>query len=195
MFNQDEMTAIVEEAQLAGLAVACHASTAKGAAMAARAGVTSIEHGNFITTEAFTEMRRNNCIFVPTLGVMEAVRRYDLARLQQNVKQAFDMGVRLAAGGDTGAFNHGDGAREMELMIEAGIPVEDVLEACMVGGWESCGRDACGFRFGWFEAGNRADIIALDADPRDDREALRKVSFVMKDGRVWKSGGVAVEVE
>lgn len=195
MFNQDEMNAIVEEAHLAGLPVACHASTAKGAAMAAKAGVSSIEHGNFITEEVFAEMHRNNCIFVPTLGIMEVLRKHDLAKLQRNVKKAFDMGVRLAAGGDTGAFNHGEGAREMELMIDAGVPVEDVLEACTVGGWESCGKDACGYRFGWFEEGNRADIIALDADPRVDREALRKVSFVMKNGRVWKRGGEAVGIE
>lgn len=192
MFNQDEMNAIVDEAHLAGLPVACHASTAKGFSMAAKAGVTSIEHGNYATTEALTDMYRSNCIFVPTLAVVEVLRKHELARVQGVVKQAFDMGVRLAAGGDTGAFNHGEGTREMELMIEAGVPVEDVLEACMVGGWESCGKDACGYRFGWFEEGNRADIIALDADPRVDREALRKVSFVMKDGKVWKSGGVPV---
>ncbi|EFZ03726.2 amidohydrolase family protein [Metarhizium robertsii] len=194
MFNQDEMEAMVEEAHLAGLPVACHANTAEGAAMAAKAGVTSIEHGNLMTTEVFMAMQRSRTIFVPTLAVMEVLRKPDLARLQRNVRQAFDMGVRLAAGGDTGAFNHGEGTREMELMMEAGIPVEDVLEACMVGGWESCGKDSCGYRFGWFEEGNRADIIALDADPRVDGRALRKVSFVMKDGKVWKSGGVAVGV-
>ncbi|KAG8408817.1 hypothetical protein J3458_019832 [Metarhizium acridum] len=44
MFNQDEMKAMVEEAHLAGLPVACHAATAEGAAMAAKAGITSIEH-------------------------------------------------------------------------------------------------------------------------------------------------------
>ncbi len=54
-----------------------------------------------------------------------------------------------------------------------------------MGGWEACGKDLCGFRFGWFDKGTRADIIALDADPRDDPKALRKVSFVMKDGQVW----------
>ncbi|EGX95059.1 amidohydrolase domain protein [Cordyceps militaris CM01] len=100
--------------------------------------------------------------------------------------------VRLAAGGDTGAFNHGQGAREMELLMDAGIPVHDVLEACMLGGWASCGKDACGYRFGWLKKGNRADIIALHTDPRVDKKALRKVSFVMKDAHVWKQNGVPV---
>lgn len=194
MFNQDEVDAIVDEAHLAGLPVACHAGTAKGAAMAVRAGVTSVEHGNAIGDDTLEEMCRSQCIFVPTLAVVEALRPHDVPATQRRVKKAFDMGVRLATGGDTGAFNHGEGAREMELMLEAGIPVEDVLEACMIGGWESCGRDACGYRFGWFEEGNRADIIALDADPRVDKAALRKVDFVMKDGKVWKQGGVPVGI-
>jgi imidazolonepropionase-like amidohydrolase len=77
-------------------------------------------------------------------------------------------------------------------MIEAGVPLEDVIEACTVGGWESCGADLCGMRFGWFEEGLRADIIALSSDPREDKMAFRKVEFVMKDARVWKSEGKAV---
>ena len=72
--------------------------------------------------------------------------------------------------------------------------MEEVLEACMVGGWEACGGDACGFRFGWLAKGSRADIVALDADPREDKQALRKVSFVMKDGKIWKHAGVPVGV-
>lgn len=190
MFTQEEMDAIVEEAGMANLPVACHAGTTKGAIMAARAGVTSIEHGSEGTEELFKEMRRRDCIFVPTLAATEAIRKDEVGQAQQQAKMAFDMGVRLAAGGDTGVFNHGEGVREMELMIEAGIPPEHALEACMVGGWEACGKDGCGYRFGWFERGNRADMIALDTDPRVDAEALRKVSFVMKDGTVWKRNGV-----
>ena len=192
MFTQGEMNAIVEEATTAGLPVACHAGTEEGARMAARAGVTSIEHGSEGTEELFEEMLRHDTIYVPTLAATHAIRPQQVPEVQQQAKKAFDMGVRLAAGGDTGVFNHGEGAREMELMIEAGIPVEEVLEACMIGGWESCGKDACGFRFGWLAQGTRADIIALDGDPRKDKSALRTVSFVMKDGQVWKKDGIPV---
>lgn len=194
MFTQEEMNAIVEEADLANLPVACHAGTAKGAIMAARAGVTSIEHGSEGSEELFKEMRRRDCIFVPTLAATEAIQKEQVGKAQQQAKLAFDMGVRLAAGGDTGVFNHGEGVREMELMIGAGIPVESALASCMMGGWESCGKDSCGFRFGWLEEGNRADIIALDSDPRADSHALRKVGFVMKDGKVWKKDGIPVGI-
>ncbi|KAK2014097.1 amidohydrolase [Colletotrichum eremochloae] len=187
MFNQEEMDAIVQEAKLGGLPVACHAGTAKGALMAVKAGVDTIEHCNEATDEVFREMRRRGTIFVPTLAVLRTSP--DFANISKRVKRAHDLGVRLAAGGDTGAFPHGEGALEMELMIRAGVPVVDVLEACVIGGWESCGKEKSGFLFGSIEKGYRADIIALETDPRTDTGALRKVDFVMKDGKVWKENG------
>ncbi|KAK3694829.1 hypothetical protein B0T22DRAFT_477543 [Podospora appendiculata] len=194
-YAQDEMDAIVREADLADVPVAAHAGETRAAAMAARAGVTTVEHVFEDThgelEDMLTAMVANKVIWVPTLAT--AAQTPYFAAAKARVKRAHEAGVRLAAGGDTGTFNHGLNAREMELLIEAGIPVADVLEACTVGGWEACGGDRCGFRFGWFEAGNRADIIALDADLRLDRKALRKVGFVMKDGRVWKQDGRAVE--
>ncbi|CAN8100357.1 unnamed protein product [Discula destructiva] len=190
LFSLEEMTAIVEEARLSKLPVAAHAGSIEGATMAVRAGVTSLEHVNENTDALFDEMAKRGTIFVPTLAVFASEwSNAELQKLQVRVKKAFDMGVRMAAGGDTGTFPHGHGVWELELMIESGIPVEHVLEACMIGGWEACGKDLCGYRFGCFEEGARADIIALDADPREDKRALRKVSFVMKDGEVYKKNG------
>ena len=102
------------------------------------------------------------------------------------------MGVKVACGGDTGAFAHGDNAREPELMIEAGIPVADVLQALTLRGWEACGGNWCGRRFGWLEPGCAADLTALKGNPVEDVGALREVEFVMKNGRVWKEKGKAV---
>ncbi|KAL1872386.1 hypothetical protein Daus18300_004356 [Diaporthe australafricana] len=195
LFSQEEMVAIVEEARLANLPVVAHAGTVEGATMAVRAGVTSVEHVNESTDELWEEMVERGVIYVPTLAVLQRIlSRAEMKKVQARLKKAFDMGVRLAAGGDTGTFAHGEGVREMELMREAGIPLADVLEACFIGGWEACGKDLCGYRFGFFEKGARADIIALDTDPREDEKALRKVSFVMKDGEVYKQGGVPVNL-
>lgn len=192
MFTQEEMDAIVDEAKRAALPVACHAGTDQGARMAAKAGVTTVEHGHEVGDAALEEMKRNKTIFVPTLAVIETLQPENLPTVLKTAKKAFDMGIRLAAGGDTGAFNHGKGARELQLMVQAGIPLEEVLAACMVGGWDACGQDGCGYRFGWFAKGNRADLIALDRDPRHDLEALKQISFVMKDAKVWKRDGVPV---
>jgi imidazolonepropionase-like amidohydrolase len=194
LFSQEEMDAIVEEARLADAPVAAHAAETQTALMAARAGVTSVEHvfvdGAGCMDEMMEEMVKRGTIWVPTLATAEEGFEGDkFERCKAAAKLGFDRGVRLAAGGDTGEFNHGLNSREMEIMMEAGIPVEDVLVAGTYTGWHACGGDASGFRFGWWDEGNRADIVALDADPRKDAKALRKVSFVMKDGRVWKRDG------
>ncbi|KAK4102965.1 hypothetical protein N658DRAFT_485165 [Parathielavia hyrcaniae] len=198
LFSQDEMAAIVREARLADVPVAAHAGEAKTAVMAAMAGVTSVEHvfedPDGVMDWLLQELVRNKTIWVPTLATGEfyyaGEERFERSKVA--IKRAFDHGVRVAAGGDTGVFNHGLNAREMEIMMEAGVAVEDVLVAGTYNGWHACGGDACGYRFGWWDEGNRADIVALDADPRKDPKALRRVSFVMKDGQVWKRDGLPV---
>ncbi|PSR90719.1 hypothetical protein BD289DRAFT_460017 [Coniella lustricola] len=192
LYTQEEMNAIVEEAKAEGMAVAAHSGTVAGALMAVRAGVTSLEHGQMLSEEVVAEMATRGTIYVPTLTVMEmGLPKKEYKEAQARLMAAYSKGVRLAAGGDTGTFPHGENAREVELMMEAGVKVEDALEACMVGGWEACGKELSGFRFGFFEKGARADVIALETDPREDPRALRKVSFVMKDGEMYKSDGVA----
>ncbi|KAH8885759.1 hypothetical protein GQ53DRAFT_353389 [Thozetella sp. PMI_491] len=190
LFTQEEMNAIVEEARLAEIPVAAHAGETRAALMAAKAGVTSVEHifedSDDIGDQLVAEMAKRGTIWIPTLATAEQAAPPDLyERVKVAVKDAHAAGVRIAAGGDTGVFNHGFNAREVEILIEAGLSVEDALEACTVGGWEACGKELSGYRFGWLEKGTRADMIALDTDPREDRRALRKVSFVMKDGQVW----------
>ncbi|KAJ5812674.1 amidohydrolase domain-containing protein [Penicillium riverlandense] len=194
VFAQEEMDMIVKEAKIGQAPVACHAGTIEGAIMAVKAGVNSIEHAYFANQELFELMIEKNCMLVPTLAVCERLHKGRFKEILAQTKLAYDLGVRFACGGDTGTYPHGQNAREMELMIEAGLPLEDVLESCTVGGWESCGKDLCGMRFGWFEKGLRADIIALRTDPREDKFALRKVDFVMKDGVVWKQEGQGVGI-
>lgn len=192
VFDQEEMNMIVSEAKLAKAPVACHAGTVEGAIMAVKAGVTTIEHAYFSNDELFESMVKNKTVFVPTLTVCAEIHAKRYGDISIRTKRAFDMGVRLACGGDIGPVHHGANARELELMVEAGVPLEAVLEACSVGGWESVGGDLCGLRFGWFDEGVRADIIALETDPREDKYAFRKVNFVMKDAKIWKRDGRAV---
>ena len=192
VFSDEEMKTIVEEARMAKAPVAAHAHTEAGVIAASKAGALTIEHGSRAGDEGLKAMKEHGVIMVPTLAIASKLHAARFPLILKQVKKAHDMGIRLACGGDVGTFPHGDNALEMELMIEAGIPLEDVLEACTVGGWEACGGDLCGRRFGWWEAGCAADVIALDADPRQVKDALRKVSFVMKDAKVWKQDGKPV---
>ncbi|KAF7189420.1 hypothetical protein HII31_09265 [Pseudocercospora fuligena] len=192
LFNQEEMDEIVREAKSSRAPVAAHAQAAEAVAMAAKAGVTSIEHGyeSWEGTDVVENMLKNNVIFVPTLSIFELY--VPMKEILAQTKNAFDAGIKLAAGGDTGAFAHGDNARELELMLQAGIPLEEVLTAATLHGWDACGGSWCGRNFGWIEEGCAADIVALGTDPRVDAGALRNVQFVMKDGKIYKQNGLPV---
>lgn len=192
VFAREEVEALVREAKMGKAPVVCHAGTIEGAFIAVEAGVDTLEHAYFANRALFELMRDKGTLFCPTLAVCERLHHKRYHEIKAQTKLAYDIGVRFACGGDTGPYPHGQGVREMELMVEAGLPLEAVLEACFVGGWEACGGDLCGMRFGWFEVGLRADIIALAEDPRTDRKALRKVDFVAKDGKIWKRDGRAV---
>lgn len=193
LFRADEMAAMVEEAKLARAPVAAHASNPEAVIMAAKAGVTSVEHGFVPSEEALAAMKEHGTIFVPTLAVLDVYRATlpsgVFGKVLAHTKRAFDAGVKLACGGDTGAFAHGENAREMELMVEAGVPVEEVLSASTYVGWQACGGDWCGRRFGYVGEGWAADFVALDGDPVVDFGAVRRVAVVVKDGRVVVEDG------
>lgn len=199
LFRQEEMDAMVAEARRARAPIAAHAIEAEAVIMAAKAGVTTVEHGMYPSEEALQAMKECGTIFVPTVAVLETERKQMGEELfwtmVKNTKRAFDMGVKLACGGDTGAFPHGENAREMELMVEVGIPVEEVLRAGTLGGWEACGGELSGHRFGWLGEGWSADLVALDGDleKEDFSSVIRKVSFVMKDGQAVVVEGKIVE--
>ncbi|PMD56154.1 uncharacterized protein K444DRAFT_55535 [Hyaloscypha bicolor E] len=189
-----EMNEMVAEAKRRRAPIAAHAQDPEAVIMAAKAGVTSVEHGSMPSEEALQAMKENSTIFVPTLSVFDSeIRRgggkdseRTLGAILDHTKAAYDKGIKLACGGDTGAIAHGENAREIELMVEAGIPISDVLQAATLHGWESCGGDLCGRRFGLVEEGWAADLIALDDNPTENIGAIRKVKFVMKDGKVYK---------
>ena len=187
LFTQEEMDAMVAEARASGTPVSAHAQSPRAVVMAAEAGVTTIEHGYIPSEEARRAMKENDVIFVPTLCVYEIyLPRAHLRAVLDHVRAAFNEGVRIAAGGDTGTFAHGENARELELLACAGLPVPDILQAATLRGWEACGGDLCGRRFGFLEAGCAADVIAVEGDFSVDLAAIRKVRFVMKDGVVYK---------
>ena len=182
---------MVAEAKSANAPITAHASGAAAVIMAAKADVTTIEHGYESSDEALQAMKDSGVTFVPTLAGLEIF--LPMKEILVCTKKTSDFGVKLACGGDTGAFAHSDNAREIELMVAAGVPYGGAYSGTLHG-WKACGGDRCGRKFGRFEEGVAADIIALDGDPREDICALRKTSFVMNDARAWKKGGVAVDV-
>ncbi|KAF7940806.1 uncharacterized protein EAE97_006992 [Botrytis byssoidea] len=197
LWSQEEMDVMVAEAKRAGVPVASHASSEEAVIMAAKAGVTTVEHGLMPSEKALQVMKEMGTIYVPTLSVVE-LEANDGGRAificKEHARRAWELGVKLATGCDTGPFPHGENAREMELMVQAGIDVADVLRAATLGGWEACGGELCGQDFGWLGEDWIADLVALDGDLEKDEfeKVIRNVSCVIKDGRMVVADGKIV---
>ena len=80
-------------------------------------------------------------------------------------------------------FPHGENAKEFGYMVEAGMPIMEALKLATTGNAQLLGM---GDSLGQIKAGYLADIVAVDADPRKDVSTLEEVTFVMKDGKVYK---------
>lgn len=208
---------MIDTAHELGVKVAAHATSPRSVGLLLRLGVDSIEHATNIHEDDDLIQRfarTPETIWIPTLSVAYKLAQLDPASHQsnwENLKNAFHKAIRLdmeniACGGDTGAFNHGENALEMKLMVRLGAPYLKVLKWGTLGGWE-CTRpmDWHALRtvkspqslgdneipFGALQTGWAADIIAVGGDFDSDFEgAVDDVQFVMKAGKVYKLNGL-----
>ena len=193
-FLPEELELIVKVARSSGRAVVAHASTAEGMRRAALAGVETIEHGDDGTAEVFQLMKERGVALCPTLAAGDAILRYrgwegspetEPERIKQKKKSfklALESGVKIVAGGDVGVFEHGENARELELMVEYGMEPLEVLRSATSGNAEVFHLP----ELGRIQKGFLADIIAVQGNPLSDISSLREVRLVMKDGVVYK---------
>ena len=190
-FSLEEMKLAVETARSAGVPVAVHTVTAEGMRRAILAGAETIEHGNEGTPEIFKLMVEHHVALCPTLtagGGMPKKGQPEspaMMRHRASFKAALDAGVTILSGSDVGTFPHGDNAREIERMVDWGMPTADALKSAT-----SVAGQGVAYGYWVVKAGMLADLIAVDGDPVKDVGALRKVGFVMKGGVVYKSGVV-----
>jgi len=177
-FSIEELKLAVETARSANVPVAAHAATTEGMRRAALAGVETIEHGDGGTPEIFRLMKERNVALCPTLSVGA-----NPERKKPVFKAALEAGVTIASGSDVGVFAHGDNVRELEAMVNFGMPIVDVLRS-------ATSVDArvlhMADKIGQVKPGLFADLIAVEGEPTKDISVLRRVKFVMKGGTIYR---------
>jgi imidazolonepropionase-like amidohydrolase len=200
-FSNEELKAIVEAAHSMGRKVTAHAHGADGINAFLRAGGDSIEHGTYVDAESIKLFKAGGAWLVPTLMAGDFVVReanrpntYLLPAQRDKAliagplmldmtRRAYQGGVKIAFGTDTGVSAHGDNAGEFALMVKAGFSPIDAIRSATVWAAEHLGLSAL---VGTLKPGMQADLIAVKGDPTTDVTALTKVTFVMKGGVVYR---------
>jgi imidazolonepropionase-like amidohydrolase len=194
----DELRAGVDEAARAGRRTAAHAMSAGGIADAVEAGITTVEHGVFLTEAIAAAMARRGTYLVATLhapvaivagGRAAGIPEFMVAKSEQvmaaharSFRLAREVGVRIAAGADSGTpLNpHGSLLPELRLMVEQGMAPLEVIRAATATAAEALGL---GDRIGRIAPGYAADLLVVGGDPAERIEALAEVRCVLLGGR------------
>ncbi len=198
---KDELDAIVATANAYSFKVAAHAHGVEGMQLAIRAGVASIEHGSLMDADTMRLMKQHGTYLVPTIMAgnfvtekakidgyfPEMVRPKAAAigpQIQATFGRAYQAGVKIAFGTDTGVSAHGDNAQEFSLMVEAGMPPMEAIVSATKNAADLLGESD---HLGSISVGKYADVIAVRGNPIEDITLLEHIGFVMKDGIIYKT--------
>jgi imidazolonepropionase-like amidohydrolase len=197
-YTEAQLRVIVEEAAKAGIPVMAHAHGDEGAYAAVRAGVKSIEHGTYLSDSTLRLMKERGVWLVPTLStivdlttpggdysdpVLELRGQHMQPRIEDVIKRAHAMGIRLAAGADTDYARESTTRISHEVMRFVGLGLTPVqaLATATSGAAELLG---IGNATGQLRVGYEADLIVLEHDPLANPGTLRDPLLVITNGRV-----------
>lgn len=199
-FTLEEIKSITSTAKDYNFLTAAHAHGDEGMRRAILGGIKTIEHGTLMSDETMDLMIEHNTYLVPTITagkqaaangakpgyypeVVAKKAREIGPKIQSMFSRAYKKGVPIAFGTDAGVYPHGENAREFVYMVEAGMPVLEAIKAATVTNAALLGMDD----LGQLKKGSLADIVAVEGNPDKDVESLKRVSFVMKEGKIFKN--------
>ncbi len=198
-YTVDEIRAAAEEAHAAGLVVSVHVMGGEPARNVILGGADSIEHGFSLSDELLQLMKEKETWLVGTefpeahlakldpAGVMGQAKE-EAAKEIDRLRRSYKIGVKMAFGTDSVSNLPGKNRGEMmldylDMWDAAGVPPAATLKAMTTNAAEFM---RIGKTRGAIAKGMAADIIATPANPLETIQALRQVTFVMKDGKVVK---------
>lgn len=203
--SDEQLAAACGEAKSQGLRTLVHAHAADAVLAAARAGCSQIEHGAFVSDEGLRYMAEHGVYFDPNIGLvlqnyLENKPRFlgignyneeGFAFMEKAVptnypmfKRALAAKVKMPMGTDAVAGAHGQNAREMITRVRDGgqSPMDAIISATSL----AAASMALDRQVGALAPGLQADLVAVEGNPLQDITALRRVTFVMKGGRIYK---------
>jgi imidazolonepropionase-like amidohydrolase len=204
----EEIKAVVAAAHDYGFTVAAHAHGAEAIRRAVLGGVDSIEHGTFMDEADMKLMKQHGTWYVPTIIAGKYVEQMaakpgyyppQVARkakevgpiIQATAGRAYKAGVKIAFGTDASVYPHGQNAREFEYMVQAGMPPMYVIQAATTHAAALLHKSD---ELGQIQPGRHADVVAVPGNPLEDITTLQRVSFVMKDGTIYKQDGKPLQL-
>ena len=200
-FTKEEIKAITTTAKDYGMKVAAHAHGDEGMYRAVVSGVKTIEHGTLMSERTMKLMKQKNAYLVPTITAGKQVAEKAKVpgyypsiivpkalkvgpKIQGTFKKAYAIGVPIAFGTDAGVFPHGINAKEFGYMVEAGMPNDEALQSATIVNAEILDQAD---NLGQIKPGFYADIVASDANALNNISTLENITFVMKNGIVYKN--------
>jgi imidazolonepropionase-like amidohydrolase len=198
-FTPEELAAAVDEAHHFNMRVAAHAHSPDGIKNAIRAGVASVEHATLIDDEGIALAKQHGTYLDMDIYDEECIEEegkngsmtadflqhdHDLGQKQRdNFTKALHAGVKLSFGTDAGVCEYDRSIRQFAFMVKYGMTPMQAIQSATTSAADLLGKSEI---LGSIDPGKYADIVATPDNPLDDIRAIEHITFVMKEGKIYK---------